>query len=84
MKYNYSPMEPKVENFISPNLNSNQGSVLKNLNDFKISESFNIDNERLLNYKINRRPVYNIISHEQNEFDPIDVKMNKWSKYHEK
>jgi hypothetical protein len=84
LKYNNSPLKQNQENFITPNLNSNQGSVLKNINDYNVRESFNIDDNRILKYLLQRRPEYNAFSHELNIYNPIEYKLNKWSKYHEK
>ena len=84
LKYKNSPIQQNPEYLISPKLNSNQGSVLKNLNDYKVEESFNVDEQRLMKYRINRKPEYNILSHENIIHSPLEIKLNKWSKYHEK
>ena len=85
LKYNQSPTNQNPEDYIFPVLNSNQGSFLRNINDYKLEESGgNIDDKRLFKYLVNSKPEYNILNHHKITQDPVEIKMDKWSKFHEK
>ena len=58
-----SPIKPDPKEVISPNLNNNQGSFLRNLNDYHIEENYNVDDKRLLKFIARRKPEYNLINH---------------------
>ena len=83
-KYCYSPNNPKPEEVISPDLNNNQGPVLSNLNDYHITENYNVDEKRLLEFVARRKPDYNLLNHTKTNFDPLKIIFNKWPRYKEK
>lgn len=84
LKYNYTPVKYDPLEVISPNLNNNQGSVLRNTNDYHIKENWDIDDKRLMKMIAKRKSEYNLISHSQTNYEPLEVIFNKWPRFKEK
>ncbi len=80
----HSPIRPEPKEVISPNLNNNQGSFLRNTNDYHIEENYNVDENRLLKFIARRKPDYNLVNHTKTNYDPLEVIFNKWPKFKEK
>lgn len=84
LKYNSTPKKVDPKEVISPNLNNNQGPVLRNLNDYHIKENFEVDQKRLMKFTAKRKPEFNLISNSKIDYEPLEVIFNKWPRYKEK
>ena len=65
-------------------LNSDQGKYIKNVNDYNIKESGNVDDDRMLGYTYKAKNQYNLVNNVNMEYSPRKVNMNKWPKYYER
>lgn len=54
------------------------------MNDYDIKENYNVDAERFTTEKINKKNIYDFVSHTKTNFKPIELKIEKWPKYYEK
>jgi hypothetical protein len=57
---------------------------LKNLNDFNISESFNVNEDRQIKFekKVSKR--FDCLTDKTQEIKPPNLTLDKWSKFYEK
>lgn len=83
-KYDEQKEEKDYKQFIKPVIKTNQSGYLSNINDYHIRENFNVDEERFIKHSIKQKNNYDIVSHTKNNYENIEIKMDKWPKYYEK
>lgn len=83
-KYEEKKEEYDYKEFIKPVIKTNQSSSLRNMNDYHIKESYNVDEDRFIKHSIKQKNNYDIVSHTKNNFENMEIKVDKWPKYYEK
>jgi len=83
-KYEEKKEEKDYKEIIKPIIKSNQSGYLRNINEYDIKENYNVDENRLIKHSFNQKNNYDIVSHTKNNYDNIDIKVDKWPKYYEK
>jgi len=56
---------------------------LKNLNDYKISENYNVDQERQIKFEKKSSKRFNVLTDQLTEIKPGTLSVDKWSKFYE-
>lgn len=83
-QYQEKKEEKDYKEFIKPIIKTNQSGYLRNINEYDIKENFNVDEDRFIKHSIKQKNNYDIVSHTKNNYDNIEIKVDKWPKYYEK
>jgi hypothetical protein len=82
-KYKISSFDKKTFNTISSEIEPKKTGYFSNINDYKISEGDNLNNDEMCHFKRKSSSTYNILTNERDIVHYPNIMNRKWDKYHE-
>ena len=82
-KYKISSFDKNTFNTISSEIEPKKTGYFSNINDYKISEGDNLNNDEMCHFKRKSCSTYNILTNERDIVHYPNIMNRKWDKYHE-